>query len=243
MGGPLDSSHPPRSPGSDVPPPAAKDPAMSDAQDPISRSLSADQMPSLEESMLLLRRAQSGDRDALEDLVRRYQERLRRIVRIQLRGSLLRRHLDSMDLVQDTFRAALPKLAELRPQGPASFLHWLSVIAVHRIRDVYASYRTRKRDADLAVELNESVCRRLGAGEDLPHEQAILAEVRELLDAEVSVLPDDQRQVVVLRDYIGQDWDRIAAELGRENGAVRQLHQRAWIRLRRVLGPKLRGKS
>jgi DNA-directed RNA polymerase specialized sigma24 family protein len=69
----------------------------------------------------------------------------------------------------------------------------------------------------------------------------LLAEVREILDEEVAGLPDEQRRVVLLRDYIGEDWDRIAAELDRENGAARQLHQRAWIRLRQALRPKLRG--
>ena len=65
--------------------------------------------------------------------------------------------------------------------------------------------------------------------------------MRELLDEEVSRLPDEQRRVVLLRDYCGEDWDRIAVELDRENGATRQLHQRAWIRLRQALRPRLEG--
>lgn len=211
------------------------------AADPISRSLSPGDLPSVSESMQLLSRVQGGDQAALEDLLARYQERLRRIVRIQLRGSLLRRHFDSMDLVQDTFRAALPRIGELNVQSPSGLLRWFSTIALNRIRDTYAALRTRKRDADLDVELSESVCRRLGAGESLPHEQAVLAEVRALLDAEVAELPEDQRLVVLLRDYMGEDWERVAAELGREAGAARQLHQRAWIRLRKTLAPKLRG--
>lgn len=207
----------------------------------LGRSLSPDDLPSHQASMELLERARNGDRAALEDLVARYQDRLQRIVRIQLRGSALRRHLDSMDLVQDIFRAALPKIADLQPRSPAGILHWLSVIAVNRIRDVVDHHRSAKRDAAREVELNEDVCRRLSAGEELPHERAMLAEVRELLDAEVARLPDDQRRVVLLRDYIGEEWDRIADELGREGGAARQLHQRAWIRLRQALAPRLRG--
>ena len=82
----------------------------------------------------------------------------------------------------------------------------------------------------------------ISSGGTPPGDEALLAEVRELLDEEVSKLPDEQRRVVVLRDYCGEDWDRIAAELDRENGAARQLHQRAWIRLRQALRPRLEGR-
>jgi RNA polymerase sigma-70 factor, ECF subfamily len=212
-----------------------------DPNDLLGRSLSSSDLPSHQASMELLERARGGDRVALEDLIERYQDRLQRIVRIRLRGSMLRRHMDSMDLVQDTFQAALPRIADLHPRNPAGLLHWLTVIAMNRIRDTYASFKTGMRDTDREVELGEGARHELSAGVAQPDEQALLAEVREMLDEAVAGLPDDQRQVVLLRDYIGEDWDRIAAELGRENGATRQLHQRAWIRLRQALGPRLRG--
>jgi DNA-directed RNA polymerase specialized sigma24 family protein len=81
------------------------------------------------------------------------------------------------------------------------------------------------------------------AGGVPPDEKAMLNEVRDLLDEEVARLPDDQRRVVILRDYCGEDWERIAAELDREKAATRQLHQRAWIQLRRALRPKLEGRE
>jgi hypothetical protein len=52
---------------------------------------------------------------------------------------------------------------------------------------------------------------------------------------------DDPDCITLLRDYFGNDWDRIATELARESGVTRQLHQRAWIRLRQALRPKLEG--
>ena len=66
-------------------------------------------------------------------------------------------------------------------------------------------------------------------------------ELEALFDAAVNELPDDQREVVIQRDYCGLEWDEVAANVGRDNAhAARQLHQRAWISLRRTLGPKLR---
>jgi len=50
--------------------------------------------PDLQPSMLLLRRAQAGDRDALNDLIVRYYDRVFRIVRIRM-GKRLRRTMES----------------------------------------------------------------------------------------------------------------------------------------------------
>jgi RNA polymerase sigma-70 factor (ECF subfamily) len=208
--------------------------------DPLARSLSPADLPDFGRSLVLLARAQSGDRGALEDLVGRYQERLRRIVRIQLGSSPLRRQYDSMDIVQSTFAAALPKIGDLHPRSAAGLLAWLALIATNQIRDAHDHARAAKRDSAREVHSEEAQAA-ISSGGTRPGDEASLAEVREMLDEEVSKLPADQRRVVVLRDYCGEDWEQISSELGRENGATRQLHQRAWIRLRRVLRPRLEG--
>ena len=220
--------------------------------DLLSRSISPDELPDPRASLELLSMAQGGDRQALEELVDRYQGRLRRIVRIQLGGSVVRRHFDSMDIVQETFRAALPRLSELRPRSAASLLQWLAIIATNRICDAHDYVRAGKRDVGRETPLDRGGSAgasasggRSGPPADMrsPSEEAALAEVRELLDDEVARLSEDQRRVVLLRDYCGEGWEHIAAELNRENGAARELHQRAWIRLRKALRPKLEGWS
>jgi RNA polymerase sigma-70 factor, ECF subfamily len=215
-------------------------PVPQDPNDLLRRSISPDELPDPGRSLALLARAQGGDRAALEDLIGRYQERLRRIVRIQLGASALRRHYDSMDIVQNTFRAALPKIGDIQPRTAAGLLQWLSIIALNQIRDAHDLHHAEKRDIAREERLDDERAPISSSGAR-PDEEALLAEVRELLDDEVAKLPDEQRRVVVLRDYCGEDWDRIAAELDRENGATRQLHQRAWIKLRQALRPRLEG--
>lgn len=209
---------------------------------PVLRDLP--ELPDFGVSMDLLYRAQHGDNDALNDLLARYQERLHRIVRIQL-GSRLRRRYESMDFVQEAFRAALPKLAELKPRNNATLLQWLALIALNRIRDADDRESGGKRNMDLEVEIDADDSpgghrERLEAGGSLPEAKALKREVRKMLDEAISRLPDAQRRVVLLRDYIGADWSDIALELKRPTvHAARQLHQHAWIKLRRELGPKL----
>lgn len=214
---------------------------MPDPSALLARSLSDADLPDPQTSLDLLALAQRGDQLALEDLITRYQDRLRRIVRIQLGGSALRRDYDSMDFVQGTFRAALPRIGELQPRSAAGLLQWLSLIATNQIRDACDHRNAARRDAGREVALDDAVAPGLPDRAAAPDERALLAEVREMLDDEVSRLPADQRRVVLLRDYHGEDWERIAAELGRDNGAARQLHQRAWIQLRRALRPRLEG--
>ena len=210
-----------------------------DIPDLLSETLSGGDLPSANVSLALLARAKQGDDLALHELLLRYQERLRRIVRIQLGGSSLRRDYDSMDFVQDTFLAALPKIRELEPRSAASLLHWLAIIATNRLRDAYEHQHAAKRDVRHRQPITHSVTEgiaQLGPG---PTDRLGLQELRELLDAEVARLPEEQRRVVMLRDYCGESWARIARELHRRSAAARQLHQRAWIRLRRALRPIL----
>ena len=214
--------------------------------DQLARSL--DGLPDPRHSLDLLAQAQDGDRQALEDLLRRYQDRIRRIVRIQLGSSPLRRDHDSMDIVQSTFRAALPKIGDLTPRSAASLLQWLALIATNQVRDAYAAQRALKRDIGREVGFDptqsvDGVAAQLSAPDASPEHRALLNEMRELLDDEVARLPEDQRRVVLLRDYCGEGWDRIAIELERGNGAARELHQRAWIKLRQALRPKLLGRK
>lgn len=215
--------------------------------DRLSRSLPPDELPDPRGSLDLLAEAQGGDRAALEQLIARYHTRLQRIVRIQLGSSFLRRDYDSLDIVQSTFVAALPRIDELRPQSAAGLLQWLALIATNQIRDAYGRLTTEKRDVGrerrLEAEGPSRAALQPSAAEPGPQERAQVAEIRELLDEQVARLPVDQRRVVLLRDYNGESWARIALELQREIGAARQLHQRAWIALRRALRPKLESRD
>ncbi len=210
-------------------------------QDPLSRTLTGD-LPSLGESMALLTRARQGDDEALQHLLVRYQERLRRIVRIQLGSSAFGRAQDSMDLVQNTFLAALPQIRELQPRSQAGLLQWLSLIALNQVRDAWKHQHAGRRDVRREEAL-PSQADAIAAGESHtvdPGRAVELAEIRDLLDDAVGELPDDQREVVLLRDYYGESWERIAEQMRRERGAARSLHHRAWVQLRSRLRPVLR---
>jgi hypothetical protein len=47
-------------------------------------------------------------------------------------------------------------------------------------------------------------------------------EVRDPIHEQVAQLPEDQCRVVILHDHWSEDWEQIAAELDRDDGATRR---------------------
>jgi len=196
--------------------------------------------PDPTESLRLLGAAQGGDAQALAALVDRYQGRLRRIVSIRL-SAQLRRCVESMDIVQETFASALPHLAALKVYGPGSLLQWLSRIAENQMRSEYRRHFGGKRDRRREVDFDHMT--EGGMQRDASPPADVLSARRELervVDQAVSELPDDWREVLVLRTYVGGSWEEVAAALGKPSAeAARLLHRRARLKLARMLRERL----
>lgn len=197
------------------------------------------------ESMVLLRRAQDGDGDALNKLLVLNQDRLQRIVRSRL-GLRVSGYLESMDIVQDTFQVAIRKIADFELRGSGSVLDWLARIAEHQITDAAAYFNTQKRDKQREVGIegdpgdsSPGLAAGLKADITLPPVRAERSELRDLLDQALSEFKSDHREVIILRDYCGESWEEIAEKFDRTVGAVQELHVRAQIKLSNKLRPAL----
>ena len=99
----------------------------------------------------------------------------------------------------------------------------------------------RVREVSLEAELDAS-SRRLGelladTGPS-PSAAADRNEQGVLLADALSRLPEDYREVIVLRNLEGLSHEEVATRMGRGVGAVRMLWLRALSRLRRELGPR-----
>jgi len=218
--------------------------------DSLLASVSPDDLPDLTESMHLLRAAQDGDELALDELFRRYEARLSRIVRIGL-SARLRRVVETVDVVQETYRAALRRIGDLELRSTASILQWLAKIAQNQMLDTHRRFYGLKRDRTREVRLgsgargeNESSSAGPGAvpasPTQTPADLAAQSELRQIVDQAVSELPDDYREVIMLRTYYGGSWEWVAEQIGRPGSdAARQLHRRARMKLSRILMERL----
>jgi len=128
---------------------------------------------------------------------------------------------EAEDLTAEVFRHALQNLRRFEWRG-VPFSAWLLRIAANAMADRWQ--QIRREEADPPPEA--------------PDEAAAKAiERRALLYQLVDALPADQRQVVIARFVQDKSIRAIAQELGRSEGAVKQLQFRALQSLRERVHP------
>ena len=80
----------------------------------------------------LVKRSQSGDREAFGQLVDRYRSRLEKQVEARM-GQGVKYKLEAGDIVQETFTGAFKSIGKFQNRGGDSFYRWLGSIAEHLI--------------------------------------------------------------------------------------------------------------
>ena len=165
--------------------------------------------------------AAQRDRAAFGALYRRYLDRVYGYC-----FYLLGDHHDAEDVTERTFAAALAAIEGFRDEG-ATFRAWLFRIAHNQLANALRS-RQRQRATPLDAVV-EPVAQADPAG------LVSLAEDARGLRLALERLPDDRRQVVVLRFVDGLSAREIGAVLGRSEGAVRVLQHRALRDLAEIL--------
>jgi RNA polymerase sigma-70 factor, ECF subfamily len=165
-------------------------------------------------------RAAQRDRAAFGALYRRYLDRV-----YGYAFYLLGDHHDAEDVTERTFLAALGAIDSFRDEG-ATFRAWLFRIAHNQlVNALRARGRHRSTSLDAAPE---------ATGGD-PELLAGRAEEWRRLRRAVDQLPEERRQVIVLRFVDGLSAREIGAVLGRSEGAVRVLQHRALRQMAELL--------
>lgn len=109
--------------------------------------------PDSDETQELIRRALDGSDEAVNCLLDRHRDALRRMVRSRLSPGMARR-VDASDVVQDTMLTASRRLSEYLRDPRMPFHAWLRHLARDRLADVYRRELAVKRD----VAREQSVC-------------------------------------------------------------------------------------
>jgi RNA polymerase sigma-70 factor, ECF subfamily len=194
------------------------------------------------EAERLLRRARAGDAAARGELLELYRSYLALLARLQI-GRLLQGKLDASDVVQETFLKAHRHFAQFRGKTEAELLAWLRQIVVSHLVNLVRHHRgTQQRNVrlerDLAAELDRSsraLDAALFAKQSTPSQQASRREQAVLLADALAQLPEDYREVMILRHLEGLTFAQVAQRMGRSLDSVEKLWARALTRLRRAL--------
>ncbi|MEQ1507558.1 MAG: sigma-70 family RNA polymerase sigma factor [Myxococcota bacterium] len=181
----------------------------------VATQSSDDRAASREADAELLRAVLAGDGTAYRGLVERYQGRVYAMV-----YGMVRNREDARDITQEAFVKAYRSLETFRLES--SFYTWLYRIAMNLAIDFVRKRRRRESSG-----FDESVATREDDGsiaevhhEDGPSRQLERKQLfGRIMDA-MEKLPEDQRQVILLRELEGLPYKEIADVMGIPEGTV-----------------------
>lgn len=164
-----------------------------------------------------------GDRNALREVLEIIRPLVVRYCRARV-GTAERSGLSADDVAQEVCLAAITALPRYKDQG-RPFLAFVYGIAAHKVADAHrAAGRNRADPMDVVPE-------RL-SGEAGPEQMAIDSESSARMAALLQVLPEKQREIIILRVVVGMSAEETAEAVGSTAGAVRVAQHRALSRLK-----------
>jgi len=160
----------------------------------------------------LVRRAKQGDKEAFDALMLRYQSRIAKLI-----SRYVREAGDVHDVTQEVFIKALRALPKFR--GDSTFYTWLYRIAINTAKNHLQA--EGRRPAETNVDFDELENRTRFKENSTPERLLIGDEVMETVFEAINDLPEDLKQVILLRELDGMSYDEIAKHMDCPIGTVR----------------------
>ena len=190
----------------------------------------------------LLEQIRTGDGQAVDRLFSRHRDRLRQMISVRMDPRLAAR-VDPSDVVQDTLIVAAHRLDDYLAKSPVPFYPWLRQIAWNRLIDLQRQHvRAKSRSVEreqTALDLSEaSVAQfvdQLVTSSAGPYTRALREEMLDRLRMTLGELPDEYREVLVLRHLEKLSTREAANVLGIAEGATKMRHMRAMKSLKERL--------
>jgi RNA polymerase sigma-70 factor, ECF subfamily len=177
----------------------------------------------------LIERARGHDGEALEEIYRRYVQRV---------FGLCRYMLGSREGAEDATSEVFLKLQHTIESydGSIPFLRWLLRVAGNQCID---ALRRRQRGLKVFVEVEEGAAVIEASSAELSPLGAVISkEERVQVRDTIARLPENYRLPLILRYYSEMSYNEIAQQLGLEKNYVAALIFRAKLELRRRLAPR-----
>ena len=174
----------------------------------------------------LVIRSRGGDRAAFEELVRRTARLVNTRAYLET-GDVHRAEV----LVQETFLIAWRSIRQVKE--PGGFRPWLlSVLHSAVVDSARRENRKKRKPADCNPPALDDAMLRVADSSPDPVESAQQHEERQRALSILRSMPEDYRQVLMLRYLAGADYETIAQQLALSNGSLRGLLHRGLAMLR-----------
>ncbi len=189
-----------------------------------------------EDETVLIEALRAHDKAAYGFIVREYSGRLLAVIR-----GIVRNEEDARDCLQDAFLQAFRAID--RFEGRAKLSSWMHRIAVNA---ALMKLRSKKRKAEAAIDDllpqfdgSEARIDPIWQTEPETHDSLEADERSQAVHLAISQLPENYRNVILLRDIQELSTDEAAIELGITPGAVKVRLHRARGALKKLLDPLL----
>jgi len=171
-----------------------------------------------DKAIRLVKRAIGGDFAAFGNLYGIYLDRIYRYVFYQVKDKMT-----AEDITEEVFLKAWKAINSCKGKEQ-TFSSWLYRIAHNRVIDIFRSQRKERTvEMETVAELNQPA---VEIETELDHQEIL----NNLTD-----LPPNQRQVIILKFIEGLDNQEIGRIIGKSQGAIRVLQTRALAKLREKL--------
>lgn len=148
----------------------------------------------------------NGNEKAFEQLVHKHKSRVYTTIYLIVKDSYV-----AEDLLQDTFIKAVHTIKSGRYNDEGKFLPWIIRIA-HNLAIDY--FRRERRYPTVILEDGSNVFNTLDFSEDSAESVQIKKETHERLKELIQKLPDQQREVLMMRHYAEMSFQEIADATG-----------------------------
>ena len=192
----------------------------------------------------LLNNVRDGQAVAVEELMDRHRNSLRRMIHLRLDQRLMQR-MDVSDVIQDVLIEANRRLTDYLSDPVMPFHLWIRQIAKDRIIDAHRRHRvSAKRSIDREQPqpgkgpFDQSTIELANQFRDQALTPAAAATQRELaqqIESAVQLLRENDREIILMRHYEQLNNQEIAQSLGLTEPAASMRYLRALKRLREII--------
>lgn len=195
-------------------------------------------------TQVLLDRVRGGDEAAINGLLARHREAIKRMIDRRM-DRVVQHRVDASDIVQDVMLEANRRLGDYLANPTMPFQLWLRHMARDRLIDAHRRHRVAaNRSVDREVSMprpgpddrsTDDVVAGIADRELTPAAAATWHELERRFAAAVEQLDEDDRQIVLLRHFEHLSTADAAAALGLSKPAAGMRYLRAMRRLRVLL--------
>jgi RNA polymerase sigma-70 factor (ECF subfamily) len=173
----------------------------------------------------------SGNQSAISQLIERHSRRVKEYIRMMVKDNDV-----ADDIFQETFIKAVRVIDEGRYTDNGKFLSWILRIAHNQVIDYFRSRKQQKQVNE--TEAGYNVLGTLRFAEHTIEDEMVSAQISSDVRHLVEMLPDEQREVVMLRYFSGLSFKEIAEQTDVSINTALGRMRYALINLRKMIKEK-----